>query len=98
MFTILLIFLFSSSPGFSQTEEAESSHKDSAKHKHVDRKVENLPGPISKVMGILRRIGNTVGKEFSKATGKAANAVKKTVRENIPSCNKSYANSGMGPV
>jgi hypothetical protein len=85
---LLFIFLFSSSPSFSQTKETESSHKDSAKQNHGTLKVEELPAPNPKVMETLQQIGNKAGKEFSKATGKAANAVNQAVRENKPSGNK----------
>lgn len=85
---MLFIFIFSSSTIFSQTTESKSSHKDSAKQSHVDLKVEDLPQPIPKALDTLKRMGNNVGEEISKATSKAAEVVNKAVREGKPSGTK----------
>lgn len=85
---ILLTFVFYGDPSFSQSTEPGSSPQESSSPNHIDLKIEDLPHPIPNMLDTLKRIGNDVGNEISKATGKAAEAVNKAVRPEKPSNNK----------
>jgi hypothetical protein len=85
---LLLAFLCYEDPSFSQSTEPESSPQESTSQNHIDLKIEDLPQPVPKMLDTLKRIGNDVGNEISKATGKAAEAVNKAVRTEKPSNTK----------
>ena len=84
---ILFLLLFSGVPDESQATE-KNSHKESSEPKHSGVKIDDLPQPIPKVLDTLKRIGNNVGEEISKAGSKTANAVKKAVQTDEPAPKK----------
>lgn len=67
-------------PAFPSQQGRSLYPQESTSQNQIDLKIEDLPQPVPKMLDTLKRIGNDVGNEISKATGKAAEAVNKAVR------------------
>jgi hypothetical protein len=69
---ILFAFAVGVIPAFAEESEKKSGGV----------RVDDLPKPIPQAMEQLKRIGNTVGDEISKAASKTAGAVNKAIKGN----------------